>query len=219
MVIGITGGVGSGKSTVLEILKNEYGARLIMTDDVARELMEPGMPVYNAVVAEFGPEIIEGGQNGMPIDRKALAAIVFADSEKLEKLNSLSHPQVRTETERRIDEYYKEDPEALIIIEAALLIEAGYRDILDELWSVIADPEIRIMRLAQSRGYSREKSESIMASQMSNEEYIEKTDFSINNSGSVDETRKQIADRLNGWISYSNERTDNRRKICRRKAR
>lgn len=198
MVIGVTGGVGSGKSTILNILHDSYGAYIIQADDVARELMEPGGVSYGLIVEEFSEDILcEADEDGRrPIDRPKLAAIVFASPEKRELLNSLTHPQVKRDIIRRIREIYAVDPEALIVVEAALLIEADYTDILDSLWVVVVDKEIRIARLAASRGYSREKSESVMASQLSDEEFIAHADFVINNSGTCEDSARQVAEGL-----------------------
>lgn len=217
MVIGVTGGVGAGKSTILKILEEQFGAKLIMSDDVAKELMEPGGASYEAVVAAFGEEILAEnsldkmdqaydknamdqasavtGQaltNNPPIDRQKLAAIVFADDEKLTLLNSLTHPKVKEEILARIDAFYEEDPGALVIIEAALLIEAGYEDILDALWVVTADPEVRIERLMRSRGYTREKCLSIMDNQLSDDEFLLHADAVIDNSGTREESEEQL---------------------------
>lgn len=198
MVIGVTGGVGAGKSTVLKILEENYGAKMILSDDVAKELMEPGRTAYTAVVKAFGPEILEG-QEKEPrcIDRAKLAKIVFADEEKLALLNSLTHPAVREEILARIAGYYKEDKDALVVVEAALLIEAGYEDILDSLWVVYVEKEERIRRLMRDRGYSREKALSIMENQLSDEEFRAHADYLINNTGTIEETKAQIDEFFN----------------------
>ena len=197
MIIGVTGGVGAGKSTVLKILKNKYHAHIIMSDDVAKELMEPGGKSYDAVVKAFGEEILEAEETpgaGRKIDRAKLADIVFNDDDKLELLNSLTHPLVKEEISERIKRYYAEAEYAIIVIEAALLIEAGYEDILDSLWVVYVDREIRIGRLMRDRGYSREKAESIMDNQLSDEEFEAHADFVVNNSGTHEETEAQITE-------------------------
>lgn len=217
MIIGVTGGVGAGKSTILTILKEEYGAEIIMADDVAKELMEPGGASYEAVVRAFGEEILEElpasspeeegaypenvkgsgvSPDKRPIDRKKLSALVFQDDKKRELVNSLTHPRVREEILRRFDLFLQEDPEALIILEAALLIETGYRSLLDFLWVVLADREVRIARLIRDRGYTREKALSIMESQLSDKEFRAHADYVIDNSGSIEETERQVADAL-----------------------
>lgn len=201
MIIGVTGGVGAGKSTVLDILKNEYNAHVILSDDVAKKLMEPGMASYEAVVSFFGEEILTAGKDS-EIDRNALAKIVFNDEEKLKTLNSLTHPKVKEEISHLINTYYSEDPDGMIVIESALLIDAGYRNIVDEVWAVIAEPEVRISRLMETRGYSKERSLDVMDKQKSNEVFIKKSDFAVHNSGHIDDTRRQIAER----VKYLNER-------------
>ncbi len=203
MIIGVTGGVGSGKSSIMRVL-GEKGAHLIIADDVARELQEPGNECYKLIIDNFGERILsdETSTNGLaPIDRKKLASVVFADDKKLELLNSLTHPQVKTEILRRIDQIYSEDPDALIAIEAALLIQAGYLDMLDELWVITCDHDIRVERLMSSRDYSREKAESIMASQMSDEEYSSYADFVLDNSGTHAQTKRKITNRLKKILS------------------
>ena len=188
-ILGITGGVGCGKSTVLDILQKEYGAYVIQADIVAHELMEPGQISYNAIVENFGKKILaEDGR----IDRKALGAIVFADEEKLALLNSLTHPAVKEEIRRRIAE--SRDP--FIVIEAALLLEDHYDEICDEIWYVYADREVRFQRLAASRGYTREKSQSMMDNQMSDDELHQRCQAVINNSGTLEETRAALAQLL-----------------------
>ncbi|MBO4834918.1 MAG: dephospho-CoA kinase [Lachnospiraceae bacterium] len=189
MFIGVTGGVGAGKSTILQILEDKYNAHIIMADDVARELMNKGKASYRAIVKEFGDDILrEDGE----IDRQKLAEIVFQDEEKLNKLNSIVHPLVRKAIVKEQKQVNKKDPERLVVLEAALLIEAGYKEILDELWGVIVQKEIRIQRLMDSRGYTREKSESIIANQLSDEEFREHCDFIIDNSGTLEDTAEQI---------------------------
>lgn len=203
MIIGVTGGVGSGKSSIMRVLEDK-GAHLIIADDVARILQEPGNECYKMIVDAFGKEILCDGSDldqQMPIDRKKLAAVVFADEQKLQLLNSLTHPQVKTEIQRRIDDIYSNDPDALIAIEAALLIQAGYLDMLDELWVVTCEHDTRIKRLMSSRDYTEEKAESIMASQMSDEEYSKYADFILDNSGTHAQTKRKITNRLKKILS------------------
>ncbi|MBE6017989.1 MAG: dephospho-CoA kinase [Lachnospiraceae bacterium] len=196
MIIGITGGVGTGKSTVLGILEEDFGANIIMADEVAKYLQAPGGRCYAPIVDAFGEEILDMEDPAHPIDRAKLASIVFEDPDKLEDLNYIVHPLVKIEIMCQISGFYNKNSEALIVIEAALLIEAGYTDIIDELWVVTADREIRIQRLEESRGYTREKCEAVMASQLSEEEFADFADFVVDNSGSIEDTKKQIAERL-----------------------
>ncbi|MDO4735024.1 MAG: dephospho-CoA kinase [Lachnospiraceae bacterium] len=223
MVIGVTGGVGAGKSTVLMILEKNYNAKIIMADDVAKELMEPGGASYEAVVNAFGEDILVSSEESSiiaeeestdydsesisdqaelkrPIDRKKLAEIIFNDDEKLALVNSLTHPKVKEEILSRIDNFYLEDEDALIVVEAALLIEAGYEDILDSLWIVTVDTEVRIERLMRDRGYTREKCLSIMDNQLSDEEFTAHADVIINNSYTLENTEEQVAEAIHNCI-------------------
>ncbi len=194
MIVGVTGGVGTGKSTILQILKEEYGAAIIMADDVARELMEPGQSSYNAVVDYFGTEILSSGA-GSPIDRGRLSAIVFSDADKLSALNMMTHPLVRVRVLELIDEYKRQNYD-LIIVESAILIQAHYLDFIDELWVVHTDYDMRVERLMASRGYSVEKIDSIINNQLSDEEMERYASFVIDNSGSIDHVREQLCDYL-----------------------
>lgn len=196
MIIGVTGGVGAGKSTILDYLKNRYNAAVIQADDVAKELMMPGGVSYKAVTDHFGDGILTAGY-GSPIDRAALAEIVFNDEKQLSILNSLTHPAVKTEIQRLIRKYQSLGY-SIIIIEAALLIQAGYQDIIDELWTVYADKRTRVERLISTRNYSEEKAESIISSQMSDEQMNAAADLVIDNSGSTENTCRQIDEYLSG---------------------
>ncbi|BBF42571.1 dephospho-CoA kinase [Lachnospiraceae bacterium KM106-2] len=188
-VIGLTGGIGSGKSTVANVLKEKFHAYLILTDDVARELMEPGGASYQAVVAYFGTQILtESGE----IDRKALANIVFADQEKLETLNSLTHPLVMDYVLKKTEEIKKEGRYSCIVVESALLIQAGYIPYCDEVWYVRVPDDIRRTRLKSSRGYSDEKIDAILQKQMSNEEFELHATKIIDNDGECTQIMKKI---------------------------
>ena len=130
-VIGITGGVGTGKSTVLELLRKNHGARIIQADLVARALMEPGGGSYEAVRGAFGDGILsEDGK----IDRKLLAEVIFGDEEKRQLLNSLTHPLVKEEVRRQMEAA----DASLVVYEAALPGEAGMRELCGEIWAVTA---------------------------------------------------------------------------------
>ncbi|MBR5420023.1 MAG: dephospho-CoA kinase [Lachnospiraceae bacterium] len=186
--IGITGGVGAGKSAVLNYLKEKYDACILVADELAKELELPGGDCYEALREAFGDKILAAdGQ----LDKKAFSQLIFSDEEMLKKANGIIHPAVKKEILARI----KEEEEAgrgLFVLEAALLIEDGYKEILDELWYIYTDTEERFRRLEQSRGYSREKSMSIMRRQLSDIEFRKYCDFIIDNSGDVSETECQI---------------------------
>lgn len=192
-VIGVTGGVGSGKSVVMNLLKEEFSAAVILADLVGHDLMEPGGVSYRQIVKSFGPEILK--KDGR-IDRGILSAIVFSDPEKLAVLNEITHPNIRREIIRRIELFQREEEVSFIAVEAALLIEEGYEELFDEMWYIYAEPEIRIQRLMDGRGYTKEKSVSIMARQLSDEEFRCHCDRVIDNSKDVIHTKSQIREVL-----------------------
>lgn len=194
-LIGITGGVGAGKSEILKYIGDHYKCRIYLADQVAHEVKEPGQPCYDKLTTLLGTEILE--KDGT-INKAAMAAKIFADRELLEKVNGLIHPAVRQYLLDRIAEEAGKDTE-LFFIEAALLIESGYKEVVDEMWYIYADTKVRCQRLAQSRGYSQEKIAQIMASQLSEEEFRASCDFVINNSGSLEESFRQIDSRLLGY--------------------
>ncbi len=197
MIIGVTGGVGSGKSTILDILKSDYNAHIILADEVARELMKPSKSAFNAVCDAFGNDILRDIDGVTCIDRIQLSKIVFKNPDKLKLLNSIIHPLVRVEILKIFDDIYSIDNNALIILESAILIEAGYKDLLDYLWFVYARKDIRINRLIESRGYSLERCENIMENQLSDDQYKNNCDFVIDNSESIDFSKKQISNWFN----------------------
>ena len=129
MILGITGGIGCGKSAVLSILKEQYQFHVFEADAIAHELMQPGQSIYQAVVSEFGTEILQ--ENG-EIDRQKFGAIVFQSQEKLERLDVLTHPAVIAEIKQRIEKIRAEEPDGRFVIEAALLIESGCYKICDK---------------------------------------------------------------------------------------
>lgn len=183
-VIGLTGGVGSGKSRVLDILKREYGATVIQADLVARGLMEPGADGYEKLKAVYGDQIL--GEDGT-IDRPKMADLMFRDSAMRERVNGIIHPLVWASIRRQIQEADCQ----LAVVEVALPDE-NHRDIYTELWYVYTSEENRMARLLEGRGYSREKSRSIMDSQMSEKQFRTMADAVVDNNGSMEDTRRQI---------------------------
>lgn len=174
MVIGITGGVGSGKSTVVDYVVKATNADVILTDDLAKELTKPGKDSYIKVIKEFGNDILNDDKT---IDRVKLAKIVFNDDKKLKLLNECIHPYVC----KYIEEYISHNKDKLIIIESALLFETDIYNLCDETWYICASKENKIERLKASRGYSDEKIEFIMASQKDDNFFKEKSNIVIKN--------------------------------------
>lgn len=183
MVIGLMGGVGSGKSTVLNYLEKNYCAYIIQSDHVAKEIMEPGCAAFEEISMAF-PEAITDGK----INSQILAEIVFNDEEKLKLLNSITHPAAIKEIINRI----KNSTNDIIVVESALLMGTGIEEYCDEIWFVYCEREKRIERLMSSRGYTREKAEGIIANQPSDEEYNTRADEFIDNSYSEKDTREKI---------------------------
>ncbi len=191
MILGITGGVGAGKSTILNILQNEYNYKVYEADKIGHLIMKKGTQIYDAFVKRFGEKII--GSDG-EIDRKEFAKIIFADAENLDYVDSLIHPGVLhyilddiKETEENGASLY-----AGYVIEAALLLEAAYDRVCDKVWYIYVDENTRRKRLKESRGYSDEKIDSIMKNQLSDEEFESKCDYKIDNSFDIDHTRACI---------------------------
>lgn len=194
-IIGLTGSVGSGKTTVAHILEQEFSARLLITDEIGHMFMQPGEKGYQEIVGIFTEEILEdaadiSGQRA--IDRKKLGAKVFGHPEKMELLNGIIHPLVNQYVECIICEERSRETLPYLVIESALLIEAGYEDICDELWYVAADDEIRRKRLKASRGYSDEKITAILKNQLSDEGFKKQCTKILVNNGSFVEIYQQI---------------------------
>ncbi len=200
-IIGVTGGVGSGKSAVLSYLETYQGVQVLLADKVGHILMEKGQPCYEAVRHLFGDEVLN--QDG-ELSRPAIAAIVYSDADKLQALNHIVHPQVRIYIENAIKKA-REEGIRLFVLEAALLLEEHYDEICDEVWYIYADEEVRLQRLASSRGYTEERSRSIMAKQLSEEYFRKHCHVTIDNSGDLSVTEKIIRDRLisNGIVQHS----------------
>lgn len=192
MVIGMAGGVGSGKSTVLSIMEQEYPVQICMADELGHAALEQGTEAYVAVVAAFGEEILRGDGR---VDRNVLSDIVYRDGEKLSVLNGIIHPYVKKEICRQIDQC---PPGRLFVLETAILFESGCDELCDEVWGVITEDEIRVRRLMESRGYTREKAESIMKKQLGNGELAKRCQRLIVNDGDREELRRQIS-------TYTNE--------------
>lgn len=198
-IIGITGGVGSGKSEILNILEEEYHANIIIADLVAHKLMEPDGASYEGIVKAFGKGIVKA--DGF-IDREVLGSIVFCSEKKLKILNEITHKNVDREIIRQIEEIRKEDPHALVVCEAALLVGAEYESMFDQLWYIYTKEEIRFRRLKESRGYSDRKIQQMMENQKTEEEFKAAATHVIDNSGKIEETKRQIR-RILGDMSDS----------------
>lgn len=194
--IGITGGVGCGKSSLLEYIKNNYNCEIVMADDVGNKVKEPGERCYRQLIDLLGEDIIDVNSREGFIDKKAMAAAIFADEKLLKRVNDIIHPAVTEYILQQRDLRKKEGKLDYFFIEAALLIECGYRKYVDEMWFIYTKKELRTERLKKQRGYSDEKIESIMASQLTDEEFEAGCDFTIDNSFSLEESFRQIDELL-----------------------
>lgn len=191
IVIGITGGVGCGKSTVLEILKEKYHASVIEADKVGHIVMEYGNVAYDKIISLFGDSITDKSSTIPAINRKALSEIVFNDEAKLKKLNEIIHPAVK-EYIKTFVEQEKLKGTKYIVVEAALLIEAGYRDVCDCYCYVYTDEKIRKMRLMNSRGYTNEKTAAIMKNQLPESIFRKECEYIIDNNADYDKLCLEI---------------------------
>jgi dephospho-CoA kinase len=194
-VIGLTGGIGSGKSTVSALLAAK-GAAVVDADAVTRELQQPGTEVFEAMVERFGPTIV--APDGT-LDRPAVAKIVFTDPAALQDLNDIVHPAVGAEIARRLADLAETD--AVVVLDVPLLVEvdAGRRYPLDALLVVDVDPEIAVRRLVERRGMDETDARSRIARQASREERLAEADRVIDNGGTVDDLQAQV-DGLWEWI-------------------
>jgi dephospho-CoA kinase len=195
-IIGITGGVGAGKSTVLNYIGDTYNARVIYSDDVANDIKKKGYPAYDELVRILGEGILD--RKG-EIDKNKMAAAIFDDEKLLSRVNNILHPAVNTFIINILDEERSKGELDFVFVEAALLIENGYKSIVDELWYVYADEDTRRQRLKDSRGYSDDKISDIFSKQLDDKTFRENADFVIDNSGSTESAIKQIDDKLGEW--------------------
>ena len=188
-VIGITGGVGSGKTKVLEYLQENTECEILIADQIANRLKEPGEKCYLSLISLLGEEILE--KDGT-INKGKMASLIFDNEPLLKKVNECIHPAVKEYILERIEKGKKESKLKVIFLEAALLIEAGYLSYLDELWYIYVAKEERIQRLQLGRGYSKEKTESIIKCQLSENEFRKYASVIIDNTGEFEKTKAQL---------------------------
>ena len=184
LVVGLTGGVASGKTTVSRILQQE-GAYLIDADLIARELVQPQTPTWSELIRVFGREILEKDES---INRKALADRVFSCPQKRGQLERILHPQISREIDRRIEEIRKKDPEAVVVVDAALLVETGAHRRMDKLIVVTATEAQQVERLGRRTGAAPQEARGILSAQMPLAEKVNVADFIIRNEGTLEET-------------------------------
>ncbi|MCI6631099.1 MAG: dephospho-CoA kinase [Lachnospiraceae bacterium] len=196
-VIGITGGVGAGKTKILTYLSEHYSCRIILADEVANQLKEPGQKCYEEIVTLLGTQILKPDGT---IDRLKMAERIFSDRELLQRVNEIIHPAVKEYILQAIEEERCRDKIDFLFLEAALLIEEGYESIVDELWYIYADEAVRAERLKANRQYSDEKIQKILRSQLSDAEYRAHCSTVIDNGVALEETYRQIEKKMGEYL-------------------
>lgn len=191
-VLGVTGNIATGKSTVVEFVK-ELGATHFDADLVYRELVDAGQPLLVALAAHFGDEILASDGS---LDRSKLGAIVFSDPAKLRELDNLTHPAVIAEIDLRVA---RTDADQIVVIDAVKLIESGHADHCDEVWLVNTSIEMQVARLMKRNILSEVEARRRIASQPPVGQKLERADRVIDNSGNLEQTRQQVAD---AWRSF-----------------
>lgn len=187
MVIGLTGGISSGKSTVSAFLA-KLGAAVINADEIGHEAFRPHTEIWRQVVTAFGEGITKTGGE---IDRQKLGEIVFNDAKSLEKLNEIMHPAMYRIAEQKITELLKKGMD-IIVLEAPLLVEAGWLPLVDTVWVTIADEITVVKRLRRRNGLSEEQAMARIRSQLPAEEKVKYADVIINTGGTLDEVQDRI---------------------------
>jgi dephospho-CoA kinase len=185
LTIGLTGGIGSGKSTVAQML-GEFGAPILDADKVAHSTYAPGAPAYDAVVAAFGADIVASDRT---IDRKKLGAVVFGNPERLNKLTSIVWPATFDSIRRNVAELRASGAKLPIVVEAAILIEANWQPLFGEIWLVRALREQVVARIESQRGLKPAETEARIRAQLSDEERAKHASLIIENNGSLEELR------------------------------
>ncbi len=188
LVIGVTGGVGTGKSTVAKML-GELGARVLDADVIAHEAMRAGSVAWRRIVEEFGEDLL---QPDRAIDRQKLGALVFADGEARERLNAIVHPQVIKAMRRTLHAWKKNGRDLLVALDVPLLLEANLASMVDVVVVVRADPDVQRRRLAAQRGWSAEEIERRIGAQWPLSAKEERADVVVENNGMLSETRRHV---------------------------
>ena len=187
-VIGITGGIGAGKSSASAIL-GELGAFVIDADKAAHEVYLPDTPAWREIVAAFGDEVLAADRT---IDRRQLGPRVFADPAALNTLNGILHGKIFAYIQGQIAYIRRRETARVVVVEAAVLLEAGWQALVDQLWVVVAPVEVAIARLRDDRGVPEEQARARIAAQMSNDERIARADTVIHNAAGLDALRDAV---------------------------
>jgi len=187
-VIGLTGGIASGKSLVAAFLK-QLGAEIINADAVGHQVIMPGKPAYGDLIETFGRAILN--EDGT-VDRKKLGAVVFDDPEKLRLLNKITHPRIFIEIEEKLNSIRGALPHTVVVVEAALLFEIGLGSLVDEIWVVEADPEVQVRRLMKRNNLTEEEAWDRVNAQMPSVSRIARADRVVYNNSGVEELFRKV---------------------------
>jgi len=185
--IGLTGGIGSGKSTISDMLRAK-GAATVYADQIGHEVYRPGTPAWDQVVAAFGRQVV--GDDGQ-IDRRKLGQIVFSDPEARRRLDAITHPPMEQMMSERLEELRRQGTR-VVVLEAAILIEAGWDHLADEVWVTVVSPEVAAQRSMERSGLSRERAEARIAAQLSNEERLKHAQVVIDTNCSLAEVAQRV---------------------------
>ncbi|MBD5395379.1 MAG: dephospho-CoA kinase [Lachnospiraceae bacterium] len=196
-VIGITGGVGAGKSQILSYIQENYNCRILLADEAAHKVKEPGQPCYNRLIELLSEDILNEDRS---INKQKMAEKIFASADLLKQVNDIIHPAVKELILNTIKEERDSLSHDFFFIEAALLIEDGYLEIVDEMWYIYAREEIRRKRLKNTRNYTDEKIDSIVKSQLTEEEFRKNCKVIIDNSGILSDAYGQIDEKLGEYL-------------------
>ncbi len=195
--LGITGGVGAGKSLILSYLEEHYQAKILLADELAKDLLLPGTSCNEAIREAFAEDMVFHADGS--VDREAMARLLFSDDEKRYLMNSIVHPAVKEEVLRQVSEARDAGEISILVLEAALLIEENYTQYLDSLVYIYCPETKRRDRLKETRGYSDSKITDIFNSQLSDEEFRRAADYVIDNSKTKEEAYASV-DRMMDWL-------------------
>ncbi len=196
LFVGITGGIGAGKSEILKYIRKHYRCEIYLADDVAHLVKLPGTSCFDKLVELLGRDVLDAdGQ----IDKKVMADKIFVDQELLRLVNAIVHPAVKEYLLNRLKVAEESGEVELFFVEAALLIETGYGELVDEMWYIYAEEVVREKRLREARGYSEDKIRNIMKNQLSETAFRKACDFVIDNSGELTDSYRQIDKKLEAY--------------------
>lgn len=196
-VIGITGGIGAGKTAVLSYIKENYNCRILFADEVGHLVKEPGQSGYEGLVALLGKEILSADKT---IDKEKMADRIFKDAELLKQVNAILHPAVEYYITAELEKEMKSNRLDFFFVEAALLLDSSLKEQMGEIWYIYADEQVRKKRLKTSRNYTDEKIGEILSVQRTEDEFKAASSVIIYNNEDFEDTKKQIDEKLGDYL-------------------